>query len=388
MASRTVVVLGGGIGGVVAARRLRRLVDDADRVVLVERDPILRFAPSFLWAMTGARRAEQITRDVRRLRGEGIEVLHTEVAAIDSGNRRVTTTDGTIDADTLVVALGAALDPAAVPGFAGGAHNIYSLDGAIAAGDSLRAMRSGSVAVLVSAMPYKCPAAPYEAAFFADAMLRRAGVRDRVAVDIHTPEGLPMPTAGPVIGEALVGMLEARGIGFHPGRTIDHIDRDPNDDRRVLVFADGTEAEAAVLLGVPVHRPPAVIASSSLAAAGGYVPVDAHTLATTLPGVCAIGDVTAIPIAGGKMLPKAGVFAEGEADVVARRIADDWRGKPQHATFDGVGACFVELGDGTSAYAKGDFYAADGPAVRMRRPGRRWHLAKVAFEQYWLRRWI
>ena len=369
-----------------AARRLRRLTERTDRVILVEQDPIFRFAPSFLWAMTGARRPAQITRDLRRLRAGGIEVLHAEVTSIDPANRQVVTTNGTLTADALVIALGAALDPGAVPGFAGGAHNLYSLEGAVAAGDAVRAIESGSVSVLVSATPFKCPAAPYEAAFLVDGMLRRARSRDRIRVDVHTPEGLPMLTAGAAIGEALVGMLHARDIGFHPGRTVDHIDH--GGDQRVLTFTDGTEHGTDVLLGVPAHRPPRVVGESHLASPGGYIPVDRHALTLGSPGVYAIGDVTAIAIAGGKLLPKAGIFAEAEATIVARRIAAEWQGRTQRATFDGAGACFVELGDGTSAYAKGDFFAADGPAVRMRRPGRRWHLAKVAFEQYWLRRWL
>ena len=382
MTVRTVVVLGGGIGGVVTARRLRRRLDAADRVVLIERDPLFRFAPSFLWVMTGARRPGQITRDLRRLRAEGIEVLDAEVTAIDPTNRSVTTAAGTITADALVVALGAALDPGAVPGFSDGAHNIYTLDGVVAAGDALRSIASGSVAVVVSSTPFKCPAAPYEAAFLADGLLRRRGVRDHVQVDVYTPELLPMPTAGTAVGDALVELLRARGIGFHPGHSIHRVDHDTT----TLSFGDGIDAHADVVLGVPAHGPPAVVTASGLAGGAGYIPVDRHTLITVTPGVYAIGDVTAISIAGGKMLPKAGVFAEAEAEVVANRIADEWRGRQRSATFDGNGACFVELGDGTSAYASGDFYAADGPAVRMRRPGRRWHLAKVAFEQHWLRR--
>ena len=100
------------------------------------------------------------------------------------------------------------------------------------------------------------------------------------------------------------------------------------------------------------------------------------------------GDVTTIPIAGGKVLPKAGVFAHGQAEVVADRIAADLTGALPSAAFDGAGSCFVELGDGKAAYATGDFYPDDGPKVRLRRPGRHWHLTKVAFEQYWLRRWF
>lgn len=384
MSSRTAVVLGGGIGGVVAARVLRRRLESDDRVVLIERDPVFRFAPSYLWVMRGDRRPDQITRDVRHLRAKGIEVIEAEVHGIDAAECQVATSTETIGGDALVVALGARLDPGSLPGFADAAHNLYTIDGAQAAGDALRSMSSGAVGVLVSSTPYKCPAAPYEAAFLADDLLRRSGVRDRVTVDVYSPEPLPMPTAGPAIGNAVVELLAARDIGFHPSRSVARIDAATN----TLVFADGDDAHADVLLGVPPHRPPDVIATSALAGDSGYIPVDPHTLATAVPAVFAIGDVTAIPIAGGKFLPKAGVFAEAEAQVVADRIAAEWHGRTSRSAFDGKGSCFLEIGGGHSAYAGGDFYAPDGPEVAMRGPGRHWHLAKVAFEQYWMRRWL
>ena len=385
MSPRTVVILGGGIGGVVAARRLRHRLASDDRVVLIERDPVFRFAPSYLWVMHGDRRPDQITRDLRQLRAKGIEVIEAEVTGIDPAERQVTTSTGeTITGDALIIALGARLDPASFPGFVETAHNLYTIEGAQAAGDAVRSISEGAVAVLVASTPYKCPAAPYEAAFLVDDLLRRSAVRDRVTVDIYTPEVLPMPTAGPAIGNAVVELLAERGIGFHSGRSATRIDAATN----TLVFADGGDAHADVLLGVPPHRPPDVVATSGLAGDSGYIPVDPYTLTTTAPSVFAIGDVTAIPIAGGKFLPKAGVFAEAEARVVADQIASQWYGRKPHHVFDGKGSCFLEIGSGSSAYAGGDFYAPDGPSMAMRGPGRHWHLTKVAFEKYWMRRWL
>jgi sulfide:quinone oxidoreductase len=193
-----------------------------------------------------------------------------------------------------------------------------------------------------------------------------------------------MPTAGPVLGDALAGMLDARGIGFHPGSTTEGVDPERNE----LVLAGGERVGYDLLLGIPPHRPPQVVAQGTLAGDSGFVPVDPATLETGAEGIFAIGDITAIPIAGGKFLPKAGVFAHAEAEVVARRIADELAGRQTTATFDGAGACFVELGDGQAAYATGRFYGESGPQVRLRQPGRRWHAAKVAFEQYWMRRWL
>lgn len=382
--TKTVLVLGGGTGGLVAARILRRRLDPGHRVVLVERDPTYHFAPSFLWVMSGARRAEQITGDIRPLRRRGIEVVEATVEGIDPARQRALTTAGALSYDRLVVALGAVLAPERLPGFADGAQNLYTLEGAAAAGQALAGLERGRLAVLVSKLPYKCPAAPYEAAFLAEALLRRRGVRGDVAIDVYTPEPLPMPTAGEAVGRVVAGMLERRRIGFHPARGVSRVDA----ARRRIVFDDASEAEYDVLIGVPPHSAPAALAESGLAGPSGFVAVDRHTLATALEGVDALGDVTQIPLGEGRMLPKAGVFAHAQARVVAERVASRLAGRAPSAAFDGRGACFLELGDGTAGYANGDFYAAGTPQVGLRRPGRHWHLAKAALERYWMRRWL
>jgi sulfide:quinone oxidoreductase len=384
MADKTVLVLGGGIGGLVAARELRRRLDPTDRVVLVDRRSTQSFAPSLLWVMSGARRAEQIAIDLRRLRRRGIEIVTTDVLAIEPAAGKVATGDGTMAFDRLVVALGADLAPDDMPGFSEGAHNVYTLEGATSAGEELRRLREGRVAVLVSRTPYKCPAAPYETALLAEAMLRGRGVRSRCSIDVYTPEPYPMPTAGPLLGGAVADMLAERGITLHAKTTTERIE----PDSREIVLAGGERVGYDLLLGVPPHRAPNVVRDSGLAAESGFMPVDRGTLATPVEGVFAIGDVTTIPIAGEKFLPKAGVFAEGEAKVVARRIADDLGGRRSGTVFQGKGSCFVEMGDGVAAFAGGDFYAQDEPKVTLRRPGRHWHLAKVAFERYWKRRWL
>jgi sulfide:quinone oxidoreductase len=380
--SNTIVILGGGTGGLVAARRLRRLLDPADRVVVVDQTADYLFAPSFLWVMNGTRRPGQITAERARLRRAGIEIMQAKIHEIDIAGRRVKTSEAEIGFDRLVIGLGADLEPGAVPGFPAAAHNLYTLGGAAQAGEALARFEGGRVAVAVSRLPFKCPAAPYEAAFLAEALLRRRGLRDQLTVDVYTPEPFPMPTAGPVLGEALTGMLARRGIGFHPGQVIDRID----PQSRELVLAGGQRAGYDLLLGIPAHRPPDAAASSGLAGETGYLPVDPASLAASAEGVHAIGDVTAIALPGGKFLPKAGVFAETQAKVVAANIAAELAGRRRAAAFDGHGACFVELGDRRAAFAAGDFYADGGPQIALRRPGPHWHLAKVALEQYWLRR--
>lgn len=384
MAGDSIVVLGGGTGGVVAARRLRRRLEPADRVVLVERDPTYRFAPSFLWVMTGARRPEQVTADLGRLRRRGIEVLEAEVLGIETGRQAVATTSGEVRYERLVISLGAELAPELLPGFSEGAHNVYTLEGAVSAGQALRDFTGGRVAVVVSRLPYKCPAAPYETALLAEAILRKHGVRARSSVHVYTPEPQPMPVAGPAVGRAVVALLETRSIGFHPEQSVERIEADGGR----LVFAGGRQAEYDLLLGAPPHRSSRAVRESGLVGESGFLPVDREMLTTSAEGVFAIGDATAIEIGGGKLLPKAGVFAERQAEVVAARIAADLAGHAPTARFDGKGSCFLEAGGGAAGFASGDFYAEAGPEVVLRRPGRHWHLAKVALERYWLRRWL
>lgn len=381
MRQRNVVVLGGGVGGIVAARELRKRAPKDIRVILVDRDPTYTFAPSLLWLMSGERKLEQISRGRERLERKGIDLVNGEAQGLDTDRRSVRVGDVDIAYDHLVIALGVQSAPELMPGLSEGAIDIYSPEGALAAGRSLRELQGGRVLVLVAKLPYKCPAAPNEAAFLAEALLRRRGVDAKVS--LYTPEPYPMPTAGEALGKALGGMLEARGIELHTGQIAEEVDARAKE----LVLQSGERVGYDLLLAVPPHRTADVVRASGLTNEAGFIPADAATLATQSDGVYAIGDVTQIPIAGGKFLPKAGVFAKAQAKVVASRIADELGDREPQAIFDGKGSCFVDMGEGVAAFATGDFYAEEGPVVSLRKPSRRWHLAKVAFEKYWLARW-
>ncbi len=380
--ARTVAVLGGGVGGLVAARELRRSLDPADRVVLVERSPRHVFAPSLLWLLVGGRRAEQITRDLSRLRTRGIELLETEVKALDPESLTVTTTGGEIKADALVVGLGLERTLAAVPGAEGRAHEFYSLEGAERLRRALAGFPGGRVAIAVLGTPYSCPAAPYEAALLVEEYLRRRGRRGEVVV--YTPEPYPMPTAGPAVGQALRELLAERGIAFHQVRAVEVRDG-------ALVLADGSEAPWDLLIAIPVHQAPEAVRASPLAGETGLAAVDPRSLATGFPGVWALGDVAALPLPGRHRpevplsLPKAGVFAHRQARVAAANVAGYLEGRRGPAeTFDGIGFCFVETGGGRAGFGVGRFFAEPAPAVRLLPPARKWHGGKVFFERAWL----
>lgn len=379
MSTQTVLVLGGGVGGVVAANELRRRLKERARVVLVDRNPQQSFAPSYLWVMTGERRPEAITRDITRLERKGIEVVADDARRIDLAQRAVAVDGREISYDYLIVALGAELAPDALPGLAG-AHTYYSLAGAERLRDALATFEGGRIALVVAGLPYKCPAAPYEGAMLLESHFHARHVRHYVELAVYTPEPAPLPVAGPALGEAVQELLAHKGIAFHPRMQLAAV-----EDGR-LRFQDGTTAPFDLLVVVPPHRAPQVVRDAGLTDDSGWVPVDQHTLETKHEGVFAIGDVTRIALPDGMVLPKAGVFAHGEAEVVARNIAARILGHGKGGQFDGTGSCFLEAGGGVAGMAQGDFYG-DPRQITMRSPSRLWHWRKVAFERYWLWKW-
>ncbi len=378
--SRTALVLGAGLGGMVAAQTLRSLLPQSDRVVLVEREVQHVFPPSLLWLMVGQRSADAISRRCEHAARRGIEFVRGEVTAIDPAAKTVRAGEQTLRGDTLVIALGAEYAMQAIPGLSEAGLCIYTLEGATAIRDALAGFETGRLVVLTAAPQYKCPAAPYEAALLVDSYLREHRRRDGVSMDFYAAEPGPMMVAGAAVSAGVRAMIESRDVHYHPEHQVEAVD----PAARKIEFANGAAAGYDLLLYVPPHRAPAAVRDAGLTNESGWVPVDRHTLATKHPGVYALGDITAIPLKMGRPLPKAGVFAHGQAEVVAHNIAREWTGKGEPKRFDGNGMCFIEAGSGRAGMGRGNFYAEPLPEINLHRPGVLWHSAKVLYEKYWL----
>lgn len=380
----TIMILGAGMGGIVAANRLRRSLPEAHRVVIVDLEDTHVFMSSLPWLMTGARRVADITRPLASLERRGIERIHGAVEHIDAETRTVTVMGRTLQADYLVIALGAELAPETIPGLPESGHNFYTLRGAESFRDAFAAFSGGRLVVLTAGHPYRCPAAPYEVAFLIEAACRRRGIRAGTRIDVYAAEPMPMGVAGPAVSGPARALLTTRNIGYYPEHQIIRVDA----DKRCLYFGNGVEAAFDLLAYVPPHRVPRVVHASGLAVEGKYVEVHPATLETHFERVWAIGDVNGIMLGIGKPLPKAGVFATAQAEVVASNIVRAITGRGSPATFDGHGMCFLEMGGGMAGLGRGNFYAQPAPDVKMHWPGPHWHLGKVLLEKYWLRRWF
>lgn len=384
MAAKTVLILGGGWGGLTAAHHLRGLLPPEHRILVIERSVTFSLGVSNLGLMTGTRTVGQTRREMAKLKRPGIEWIHADVLSVDPASRTVKTDDGAFSGDYLVLALGAELAPQLIEGFTGSALNLYDADEAAVLHDELERFEGGRIVVLVAGAPFRCPAAPYEAAMLVEAWTRENGVRDKTEIDLYTPESIPMAVAGPAVGQALVALMGERRITYHFDQQVTAID----GPSRTLSFKE-EEVSYDLLIGIPPHRAPAPLLKAGLVDASGYVPVhpqtlellsDPETLAVQHPAVYAIGDLAAIRLLNSMLLPKAGVFAEGEAQVVAGAIAADINDEARPGVYDGDGFCYVDVGDGLAAYGAGDFYAYPGPRVTLEDPSPEGRTAKDKYE--------
>ena len=363
MNTKTIVVLGAGVGGLVAANELRRKLPRQHKIVLVERNGDHRFAPSFLWLMTGDRKPDAISRPVNLLVRSGIDLIPGEVTEMDLAHQRVTTSQGAFVFDYLIIALGVEFAPEFIPGLAENAHFFYTFTDTMRLQQALSRFQEGSVALVVSSVPYKCPGAPHEAAMLISNFFRRKGIRDKVDIHLYTPEPQPMPVAGPELGDAVKQMLSSKGIHFHPLHKLTSVSLSE------MAFEGKDSVAYNLLIAIPPHRAPSIARQAGLANEAGWIPVDRFTLRTKYDNVYAIGDITAISIPGRwkpdvpMMLPKAGVFAHVQAEIVAERIADEIGGRTSKAEFCGTGYCMLEAGEGLAGFASGDFFGEPSPKL-------------------------
>jgi sulfide:quinone oxidoreductase len=373
MTGRTVLVLGAGYGGLTVVSELRSRLPPEHRVILVDQNDTLRPCVFNLDVMTGKRPAVPEGK-LSSVAGRGVDFVQGRVERIDPKSRTVETSTGKLTGDYLVVAMGSELDPGQVPGFSESAFNLYEADGARELRGALAQLRTGRVVVMISRTPFKCPAAPYEAAFLIDWLFRSKGLREKVSVALYTPEWAPMAAAGDALGNEVVRMLAARGIDYHPEHMVLKID--PSKQR---VWFEIDDVDYDVLVGVPPHVAPAPVREAGLTNSSGWVPVDPGTLETSFPGVYAVGDLVSIPLHNGRFLPMAGVFALGEGVTVATNLAARIKGGKDEAEFEGEGFCYLEMGGGEAAHAAGSFFAKPAPQVRFEAPSALHQKAKEDF---------
>lgn len=382
------VVLGGGTGGTLIANRLRRvLAPSACEILVIDPDDDHLYQPGLLFVPFGKAEPGDLVRPRHRQFRSGISFRQAAVDRVDLDKNEVLLADGTrVGYDVLVIATGARLVPEETDGLTGPGwlekvFTFYTLDGAVALRRALAEFDGGRLAVAVMDLPLKCPVAPLEFCFLADAYFRERGIRDKVELTYVSP--LDGAFTKPVCDRELSGLLKDKGVSvvteFNTGEVDGAAGR--------LVSFDGREVPFDLAVVVPLHSGQAYVERSpGLGDELGFVPADQRTLQSKArPNVFVIGDAADIPTS------KAGSVAHFEGEVVAENIARYLAGEPLDAEFDGHTNCFIESGAGKALLI--DFNYGIEPlaghfpgriGLPLLRQSRLNHLGKLAFRWlYW-----
>src|SRR5689334_342540 len=376
--SKHVLVLGAGFGGMELATRLSETAADAVRVTLIDRNDAFSFGFSKLEVMLGRESVAEVRLPYREIDKDGVEFRQETVVGIDPATRRVTTDAGTYDADYLVVAMGADYDFPATPGFAEGGHECYTLAGAERLRDALAGFQGGNVLVSILGQPFKCPPAPFEGSFLLHEHFTQRGIRDSVEMATTFPMQRPVPVTGEV-SQMFRDGLAARNVKELSEHLVTAID----PATRTAHLKSGETLPYDLFVGIPIHRAPDPLPASGLAV-NGWVPVDQSNLRTEFPGVYALGDVCTGP----RTVPKAGIFAEAAALVVADDIAAEVSGADPPAPYEGSGVCYAEFGDGLVSKVEVNFLRANAPDAKRNDPSLEFAAEKDEFGATRRARWF
>ena len=365
-----IVVLGGGVGGTLVANLMAKELGESARIALVDSTGIHVYQPGFLYVAVGQEKPSALKRAEARLLRREVKLVVDCATLIDPSVRKVVLKSGhTLRYDELVIATGSRTVMAEVPG-AMGAHDFYTLDGAIRLRKSLHEFEGGTIVIGVAGIPYKCPPAPVEFAFLLDDYLRARGIREKTQVKLLSPLNRAFTIeATSKLVQPILAERDIELTGFFNVESVDPI-------AKTVTSMEGETVEYDLLVLVPPHRGQKVIEDSKLGDERGWIPVDKNTLKhTQFENIWAIGDATNIPIS------KSGSVAHYEANVAAAEIVAAVKGEPppQHV-YDGKVMCFLETGHGRATTISFDY---DHPPVSPT-PARRWHWAKALFNKtYW-----
>jgi sulfide:quinone oxidoreductase len=339
---KKLLVLGAGTAGTMIVNRLRRRLDARQwDITVVDHDDVHPYQPGFLFLPFGTYSPDQITRSRHATLPDGVGFVIGDVDRIDPPSNTVALLDGrTLGYDYLVIASGTTPRPDQTPGmleaeWRRSIFDFYTFEGAKALAKALQTFDHGRLVVHITDMPIKCPVAPLEFTFLADAWLRERGLRDRVEIVYVTP--LPGAFTKPVCSSALGYMLDERKIALETDFMVERIDV----ENKALISYDEREVPFDLLVTIPLNMGADFVARSGLGDELNYVPVDKHTLQSkAYPNIFAVGDACDIPAS------KAGSVAHFSVEIFTGNFLQLIAGKPMTGSFDGHANCFIESGNG------------------------------------------
>ena len=391
---KQVLILGGGFGGLTSANLIRKgLQQEECQITVIDKHQYFMMGLVNLWILSGSRILEHSWVALNKLEAKGINFLNDEITSIDHSENAITTkmNNNKHRYDYLIVALGSELAPKRIEGFEDNdecCFNVYDTQQIPSLRQRILALKSGRVVVCIADIPYKCPPAPYEISLLINNILIKNGTRESSGLSMYVPTPISLPAAGVKVSQDVVNLLNDNHIKFYPTHKLKRV-----LDKKTIEFENGNKVSYDLLILVPPHQVPQVIKNSGLLenADQRWINVDRFTLRTKYNNVFAIGDVTEIRVDNAITVPKAGIFAEGQAKAVSQQIINEIKnsnGDKELTRFDGRGFCFMEVGDKKAGYIDVDLYNEAGPTTKLEPPSYEFYQKKLNFERSRLNEWL
>jgi sulfide:quinone oxidoreductase len=376
-----VVILGGGFGGLAAANEIRNTLDSSKvKITIIDKKDWFMVGYAKLWIMNGTRTFENSIGSLNELPKKQINFIKDEIIEINPENNFVKTKSENISFDFLIISMGAVLAPEKISGLIENGFNLYDHNQLNEINQKLNKIESGKIAIVIMGMPYKCPPAPFEASLLVDSMLRKRGIRDSVQIDFYSPAPITLPAAGPEVSKKILDLVNSEKITFHNSQKIKRV------ESKKLIF-ENDEYHFDILLAIPPHIAPKVIYDSNLAKEPGFIPID-RNCKTPFENIFAVGDVTSLSVTDSIVVPKAGIFAEGEGITVAKNIISKLESKETSVLFDGKGGCFLESGRDTASVLEVDMFTNEKPSTKLTESTKDNLSKKLDFEKERLSKWL